>query len=169
MVHDAGPGVVRHSAEGLEVLLDHPNTNTPDGWHAEGDGLVWVLDEPVDPDEPLDGPMCPAPLLVTIGQPDDDAQLYIDLEADGIVSLAGDVKVARDPARSMGTELALAPLADTPRMIVIGDLVEPDAAHLDHLTLVETWADVADDITTVGRFASVEEAQVAPDEVWAAR
>jgi hypothetical protein len=169
MVHDAGPGWSATRPRGLEVLIDHPNTNTPDGWHAEGDGLVWVLDEPVDPDEPLDGPMCPAPLLVTIGQPDDDAQLYIDLEADGIVSLAGDVEVARDPARSMVTELALAPLADTPRMIVIGDLVEPDAAHLDHLTLVETWADVADDITTVGRFASVEEAQVAPDEVWAAR
>jgi DNA-binding SARP family transcriptional activator/nucleoid-associated protein YgaU len=141
------PRVVRHSAESLEVLLDHADTSAPDGWHAEGDGLVWILDEPVDPDEPLDGPMCPAPLLVTIGQPDDDAQLYIDLEADGIVSLEGDVEVARDLARSMLTELALAPLADTLRVIVIGDLVEPDAAHLDHLTLVETWADVDDDLT----------------------
>jgi DNA-binding SARP family transcriptional activator/nucleoid-associated protein YgaU len=141
------PRVVRHGADCLEVLLDHPSTDAPPGWQAEGDGLVWVLDEPVDPDEPLDGPMCPVPLLVTIGQPDEDANIYIDLEADGLVALAGDVDVARDLARSMVTELALAPLADTLRVIVIGDLVEPDAAHLDHLTLVETWADVADDLT----------------------
>lgn len=141
------PRVVRHGADCLEVLLVHPGTDAPPGWHAEGDGLVWVLDEPVDPDEPLDGPMCPAPLLVTIGQPDDDANVYIDLEADGLVALAGDVEVARDLARSMLTELALAPLADTLRVVVIGDLVEPDAAHLDHLTLVETWADVAEDLT----------------------
>jgi nucleoid-associated protein YgaU len=143
----ARPRVVRHGTDCLEVLLDHPSTDAPPGWHAEGDGLVWVLDEPVDPDEPLDGPMCSAPLLVTIGQPDDDANIYIDLEAEGFVSLAGDVDVARDLARSMLTELALAPLADTLRVIVVGDLLEPDAAHLDHLTLVETWADVADDLT----------------------
>ncbi|HSK21616.1 MAG TPA: hypothetical protein VK906_00485, partial [Egicoccus sp.] len=141
------PRVVRHGADDLEVLLDQPNEDAPPGWHAEGDGLVWILDEPPHPDEPLDGPMCPAPLLVTVGQPADDAQLYVDLEADGLVSLAGDVEVARDLARSMLTELALTPLADTLRVIAIGDLVEPDAAHLDHLTLVETWADVADDLT----------------------
>jgi DNA-binding SARP family transcriptional activator/nucleoid-associated protein YgaU len=143
----ARPRVVRHAADDLEVLLDQPNEDPPPGWHAEGDGLLWILDEPPHPDEPLAGPMCPAPLLVTVGQPDEDAQLYVDLEADGLVSLAGEVEVARDLARSMLTELALTPLADTLRVIVIGDLVEPDAAHFDHLTLVETWADVADDLT----------------------
>ena len=141
------PRVVRHSTDGLEVLLDKPCVDTPRGWTADGDGLVWSLDGNHDFEEPMDGPMCPAPLLVTIGQPDDDAQIYLDLEADGVVSLAGDIEVARDVARSMLTELALAPLADTLRVIVIGDLVELDASHLDHIQLVETWEDIAEDLT----------------------
>ena len=141
------PRVVRHSTDGLEVLLDKPCVDTPRGWTADGDGLVWSLDGNHDFEEPMDGPMCPAPLLVTIGQPDDDAQIYLDLEADGVVSLAGDIEVARDVARSMLTELALAPLADTLRVIVIGDLVELDASHLDHIQLGETWEDIAEDLT----------------------
>lgn len=141
------PRVVRHSTDSLEVLLDKPCVDTPRVWTTDGDGLVWTLDGEHDFEEPMDGPMCPAPLLVTIGQPDDDAQIYLDLEADGVVSLAGDIEVARDVARSMLTELALAPLADTLRVIVIGDLVEPDASHLDHIQLVETWEDIAEDLT----------------------
>lgn len=142
------PRVVRHSSTSVEVLLDKPSLDAPTGWTAVGDGLVWTLDAGVDLDEPLDGPMCPAPLLVTIGQPDDDAQLYLDLEVDGVVSLAGDIEVARDLARSMLTELALSPLADTLRVIVIGDLVEPEVSHLDHITLVDTWSDIAQDLTS---------------------
>jgi DNA-binding SARP family transcriptional activator len=140
------PRVVRHSTETLEVLLDKPDLEPPAGWTAEGAGLVWTLDGEVDLDEEAGGSMCPAPLLVTIGQPDDDAQIYLDLEVDGVVSLAGDIEVARDLARSMLTELALAPLADTLQVIVIGDLVEPDASHLDHIQMVETWDDIAEDL-----------------------
>lgn len=142
------PRVIRHGPDSLEVLLDHPTIDAPQGWRADGDGSVWTLEEPPNPGEPLDGPMCPSPLLVTIGQPDADAELYLDLEADGVISLTGDIEVARGLARSMLTELALTPLAETLRIIVIGDLVEPDAAHLEHLKLVETWADIADDITS---------------------
>lgn len=140
------PRVVRHSTETLEVLLDQPDLEPPAGWIAEGAGLVWTLDGEVDLDEEAGGAMWPAPLLVTIGQPDDDAQIYLDLEVDGVVSLAGDIEVARDLARSMLTELALAPLADTLQVIVIGDLVEPDASHLDHIQMVETWDDIAEDL-----------------------
>lgn len=142
------PRVIRHASTSFEVLLDRPTLPAPPGWEADDEGAVWTLVTPPDPDEPPDGPMCPAPLVVTIGQPEPDAQLYLDLEADGVVSLAGDIEVARGLARSMLTELALTPLAESLRIIVIGDLVEPDAAYLDHVTLVETWYDIAKDITT---------------------
>jgi len=140
------PRVVRHSTDGLELLLDKPCLDTPLGWSAEGDGLVWTFDGELDLGQQMEGAMCPAPLLVTIGQPDDEAQIYLDLEVDGVVSLAGDIEVARDLARSMLTELALAPLADTLQVIVIGDLVEPDASHLDHIQMVQTWEDIAEDL-----------------------
>ena len=93
---DAGcrPRLVRHSADSLEVLLDEPTLVAPPGWLSEGDGVVWSLDHSINLDLDLDGPSRPAPLLVTIGQPDEDAHLYLDLEVDSVVSLAGEVEAA---------------------------------------------------------------------------
>lgn len=141
------PRLVRHSADSLEVLLDKATPDAPPGWLSEGDGIVWTLDHTINLDVDLDGPSRPAPLLVTLGHPDEGAHLYLDLEVDGVVSLAGDVETARRLARSMLTELALSPLADGNRVITVGDLVEPEAAGLPHLTHKETWDDFAEDLT----------------------
>jgi DNA-binding SARP family transcriptional activator/nucleoid-associated protein YgaU len=141
------PRLVRHSADSLEVLLDKATPDAPPGWLSEGTGVVWTLDHAINHGVDLDGPSRPAPLLVTIGQPDEGAHLYLDLEVDSVVSLAGDVEAARRLARSMLTELALTPLADGNRVITIGDLVEPEAAGLPHLTHKETWEDFARDLT----------------------
>jgi nucleoid-associated protein YgaU/DNA-binding SARP family transcriptional activator len=142
------PRLVRHSSDSLEVLLGQPAAVIPDGWRSDGDGLVLTLDHPINLDFDLDGPVCPAPLMVTIGQPDEDAYLYVDLEGEGVVSLVGDVEAARRLARSILTELALTPLGDNNRVITIGDLVDPDAAGLPQLTHKETWHDFADDLTS---------------------
>jgi nucleoid-associated protein YgaU/DNA-binding SARP family transcriptional activator len=141
------PRLVRHSADSLEVLLDKPTPDAPPGWLSEGDGVVWSLDHAINVEIDLDGPSRPAPLLVTIGQPDEGAHLYLDLEVDSVVSLAGDVEAARRLARSILTELALSPLADGNRVISVGDLIEPEAAGLPHLTHKETWDDFAKDLT----------------------
>jgi nucleoid-associated protein YgaU/DNA-binding SARP family transcriptional activator len=141
------PRLVRHSADSLEVLLDKPTPDAPPGWLPEGDGVVWSLDHAINVDVDLDGPSRPAPLLVTIGQPDEGAHLYLDLEVDSVVSLVGDVEAARRLARSILTELALSPLANGNRVISVGDLIEPEAAGLPHLTLKETWDDFAMDLT----------------------
>lgn len=141
------PRLVRHGSDSLEVLLDQPVAVIPDGWRADGDGLVLTLDHLINLDFDLDGPVCPAPLMVTVGQPDEDAHLYVDLEGEGVVALVGDVEAARGLARSILTELALTPLADSNRVITIGDLVDPDAAGLPQLTRKETWHDFADDLT----------------------
>jgi DNA-binding SARP family transcriptional activator/nucleoid-associated protein YgaU len=141
------PRLVRHSADSLEVLLDQSTPRVPAGWLSEGDGIVWTLDHAINLDLDLDGPSRPAPLLVTIGQPDEGAHLYLDLEVDSVVSLAGDVEAARRLARSILTELALSPLADGNRVITVGDLIEPEAAGLPHLTHKETWDDFSKDLT----------------------
>lgn len=96
---DRRPRVIRHSAGSLEVLLDQPDPNPPAGWASTDDGTIWTLQDPPDPGDSYDGPLSPAPLLVTIGQPEDDAQLYVDLEADGLLALTGDPDVATNLAR----------------------------------------------------------------------
>lgn len=143
---DRRPRMIRHSEDSLEVLLDRPDTNPPPGWISTDDGTVWTLIEPPDADDPYDGPLSPSPLMVTVGQPEDDAQLYLDLEADGVVALTGNLDVATNLARSIVTELTLSPLADTLRVIAVGDVVDPDAKVLDHLTIVDTWDGLAEDL-----------------------
>lgn len=140
------PRMIRHSVTGIELLIDQPARDAAPGWVSNEAGTVWTLVDPPDLDEPYDGPMCPTPLLVTIGQPEDDAQLYLDLEADGLLALRGDADVAADLARSLVTELALSPLADTIRVIAIGDVVDPEAKILDHLTILDSWDGVSEDL-----------------------
>jgi nucleoid-associated protein YgaU/DNA-binding SARP family transcriptional activator len=146
MGSDRRPRMIRHSDTSLEVLLDQPDTNAPAGWSSTDDGTVWSLAEPPDSDDPYDGPLSPSPLMVTVGQPEDDAQLYLDLEADGVLALTGDPDVATNLARSIVTELTLSPLADTLRVIAVGDVVDPDARVLEHLTIVGTWEDHIEDL-----------------------
>src|SRR3546814_1422895 len=83
-----------------------------------------------DADEAYDGPLNSAPLMVTIGHPEDDAELYLDLEVDGLLALTGDLEVAMNLARSVVTELTLSPLAETLRVIAIGDVADPGAEEI---------------------------------------
>lgn len=140
------PRMIRHSDTSLEVLLDQPETSAPVGWTSTDDGAVWTLVERPDGDDPYDGPLSPSPLLVTVGQPEDDAQLYLDLEADGVLALTGDLDVATNLARSVVTELALSPLADTLRVIAVGDVVDPDAKVIEHLSVVDSWDGLGEDL-----------------------
>ncbi|MCB0978834.1 MAG: LysM peptidoglycan-binding domain-containing protein, partial [Acidimicrobiales bacterium] len=142
------PRVVRHSPDSLEILLTDPAPIDIPGWRSDGDGRVLTLDHTINLDIDLDGPRCAAPLMVTIGQREEGANLYLDLEAEGIVALVGVVESARQLARSILTELTISPLADHNRVITIGDLVEPTAEALPRLTRLETWQDLADDLHT---------------------
>lgn len=142
------PRIVQQSPGRIEVLLDGPAQLTSTDWKVDGDGTVLTIDTPIRLDALEEGPLCPAPLLVTIGQPEDDSQLYLDLEAGGITAMSGDADAIRRLARSILTELALAPLADTLRVMVVGDLVTSEAGNLDHLTLATSWNDIADDVTS---------------------
>lgn len=141
---DVRPRVVQHGSDHLDVLLD-TSVPPPDGWTAADGEAMWTLDHL--PESHADDPICATPLLVTLGQPDDGGQLYLDLEAEQLVALVGDPVAARAVARAMLVELALTPLADTLEVLVIGDLAPAAVTELDHVTLAASWDEVAEDLT----------------------
>jgi DNA-binding SARP family transcriptional activator len=139
---DVRPRVAQHSTRHLDLVMTHP-ASPPSGWTALDAGHLWTLaDLPsVDSDS-----ICAAPLLVSLGQRDDDGQIYLDLEAERVVSLRGEMETARSVARAMLLELALSPLADTLEVLVVGDFGPSEVAGLDHVTHVASWDDVAGDL-----------------------
>jgi nucleoid-associated protein YgaU/DNA-binding SARP family transcriptional activator len=140
------PRIIQYAPDHLDLFLDRPTTSAPDGWKVDADGTVWTLQPNATTYAPEE-PMCAAPLLVTLGQPDESGQLYLDLEAEGVVALTGAADVARDVARRIITELALTPLADNVQILVLGDAIDPAVARLDHVTVKQSWDDVAEDLT----------------------
>lgn len=142
----ARPRVVQHSDEHLDVLLDRPSPVAPEGWTVEGDGELWSFDPAEGDASPTTD--CAAPLLVTLGQPDDGAQLYLDIEADGLIELTGDEDASLNLARSIVTEVALSPLTDTVRVIVVGDILGVATSSLEHVSVVDHWEDVEDDVAS---------------------
>lgn len=86
------PRVVQASGEHLDVLLDQATLPAAAGWQAEAEGSIWTAAgewwPPQLPGLPDDGgSLMAAPLLVTLGCPDEGGQLYLDLETAGVVSL----------------------------------------------------------------------------------
>lgn len=142
---DARPRIVQHGSDHLDVFLQQPNDSTPEGWQSHNDGALWTLRDRIAIDSE-GNEICAAPLLITLGRPDEDGQLYLDLEAEGLIALTGDTEAATGIARSFLAELAFTPLADTLEVIVIGDLATPEAKTLDHVTIADSWDDVLDDV-----------------------
>jgi DNA-binding SARP family transcriptional activator len=151
------PRVVQHALDHLDLFVDNP-CPPPDGWRSIADDVLWTLESKHLRRSDAD-PICAAPLLVTLGRPDDDGQLYLDLEAEGFVSLVGDHEVARSVVRAMLVELAFTPLADCLEVLVVGDLAPPEIARLDHVTVAADWTDVADDLArwAVQSHAAIED------------
>ena len=137
------PRVVQHHGTHIEVLLDRPAAPI-DGWQA--DGLIWTLDTSDPPHLTTDTRIHAAPLLVTLGQPDDAGQLYLDLEAEGIVSLVGDPAAVEHLVLAIATELALTPLAERVSTLVVGDINLGAMDGLEHVTTFPSWDHLSGDI-----------------------
>jgi nucleoid-associated protein YgaU/DNA-binding SARP family transcriptional activator len=146
--HACRPLVVQHGPDHLDVLLDRPTRPAVDGWHVQADGDVWTADpSQLRAEVPGTAPGTAMPLLVTVGQPEDGGQLYLDLEAARLVTLTGDPGSARDLAVTMVTELAHSPLAANAQLVVVGDdLGAVKLADLDRVKVTATWAGVAADL-----------------------
>jgi nucleoid-associated protein YgaU len=101
----AGPVAVELSdLTGIELLWDAPMPSAPAPWEATPGGWSWRL--VYDPGAEVPESVLPAavPGLVTLGRRD-DAQVLVDLEAFGTLSISGDVRAAQDVMRAVVLEL----------------------------------------------------------------
>lgn len=134
---DARPRVVQVTGARIEALLSQAVVPAPKPWRTEASGVSWELKgEPLDRDE--DG-IASNPALVSIGRPDPDTELYLDLEAEGVVSLVGPAVDVGDVARSWVLELATSPMADGISVVVIGESLAPASEFSDRVHCVDTW------------------------------
>ena len=138
--------LVQASEQRVDVLLSEPVSPAPYGWHADASGNAWVLDG-ASPPEALQATSEPTnPLLVSLGRPDSHGQLYLDLEAEGLVNVAGDSYDVAGFVRSIVHELAVSPLADTATVFVVGDPPGVPAGDLARVHRFESWDRVADTV-----------------------
>lgn len=123
----------------IEVLLSAPGSQAAKPWRADPSGLTWELKgEPVDRDD--DG-IAPIPALVTLGRPDDSTELYLDLEAEGVVSLLGNEEEIAGVARSWILELATSPMATGVSVVVVGSGLAPSSDN-DRVRRVDSWQEI---------------------------
>lgn len=134
---DARPRIVQVTGSRIEALLSQTVVPAPKPWRTEASGVSWELKgEPLDRDE--DG-IASNPALVSIGRPDPDTELYLDLEAEGVVSLVGPAVDVGDVARSWVLELATSPMADGISVVVIGESLAPADDISGRVHCVDTW------------------------------
>jgi DNA-binding SARP family transcriptional activator len=128
----------------VELLLDRANPNAPLGWSCSADGAVWMLQDVNVATGDYDGPLCATPLLIPIGAPEADGQLYLDLEADGLVSLVGgDASVARFAGWIVREISACSRTIDLD-LVVVGEGRACDE-EID-ATFIESWDQVAEEV-----------------------
>jgi nucleoid-associated protein YgaU/DNA-binding SARP family transcriptional activator len=141
------PLIVQHGPIHTDVFLDQATTPAVDGWQAIGQGAVWAHDT-VSPTIAINQRWSsPAPLLVTLGQPDADGQIYLDLEAARLTSITGDRVIALDLLRTFAVELAHSPLAETAQVFVVGELGASGLLdRCEQVTVIDSWDVVADEI-----------------------
>lgn len=134
--------LVQTSRSRIELLLSEPILPAPDGWHPEASGMAWVLDDVTAcPDA---GDLATHPTLVSLGRCD-DAEIYLDLEAEGLVAVGGDPERVGDFVRSVIKELSTDP-GHGASVIVCGSPAGVPGGDVDRVRRVDDWNEVADDV-----------------------
>jgi len=142
---DARARIVQASGEQIEVYLSQPVLPAPDGWRAEASGSAWVLDDPATLGPNAHPPGAPThPLLVSIGRADAEGQLYLDLEAEGLINLHGPADAVAGFLRSVLLELAVSPFATGAGIYLCGDIPGTPEPRPDRTIRVDSWDAVAD-------------------------
>jgi two-component SAPR family response regulator len=112
---------VRRTPDALEVVLDGPAAPAHP-WRAGGEeGRTWVLPASVPFRDLTDdaravAPPCPA--LVGLGHDESGAEVFVDLEAVGVLDLGGS-----EVARHVTATLAVTPLADELMVVTVGEVL----------------------------------------------
>ena len=148
--HSSGRArLIQVGADHAEVLLSEPILPAPPGWRPEGSGTAWILEDPAGLDVTSidETPGTPThPLLISLGIPDADGQIYMDLEAEGLVDINGDDADVAGFTRSVILELSTSPLAAGTAVYVCGEVPGTPSGPLDRVTAAECWDDIADSV-----------------------
>jgi DNA-binding SARP family transcriptional activator len=152
------PVAAHLTADELVVMLAEPSPSPPSPWTTSAPGWRWhlPLSTPTTGLERIAAGACaPMPALVTIGT-SPDGPVMLDLEACGLVTIAGARDDARGLARSATLELAVSQLADELDIITVGDtpLVAPSSTlpRVRHVTtLDQAIALVAKSVQATGK------------------
>lgn len=112
--------VLRHRSGELEAYLATAAPAAADPWTSRAEGRVWALDPHADLPDGLDDVPPPCPGLVQLGVCEDGAELYADLEAFGVIGLAGPPDASRQIARALTATLVVSPAARQCRILTWG-------------------------------------------------
>lgn len=144
---DARVRIVQATTDRVEALLSAPVLPAPQGWRPEASGSAWVLDDPSALDLPEPRPMFSThPLLVSLGAADTTGQIYLDLEAEGLLNIHGTHDHTAGFTRSLILELANSPFASGAAIYACGDVPGAPETQPDRTFFVASWADIADSI-----------------------
>ncbi|MDP9389087.1 MAG: bacterial transcriptional activator domain-containing protein [Actinomycetota bacterium] len=111
--------ILRQPNNDIEVFLAEPVEAAVAPWESRAGGAIWALPHDVDlPDHA--GPPMPCPALVQLGTCDDDAELYVDLEALGTLGLVGPPEAVRQIARALTATVVVSPAAQLCRVLTYG-------------------------------------------------
>lgn len=124
------------------VRLDAP-------WRGDSGGRTWMVSRTdAAAVRPAPRQLSPLPGLVAIGTRNDSVEMMLDVESiGGIVSLSGDLEVAREVAVGLGLELATNRWADAPRVLFVGfadDLTSLAPSSIRHYDNVSTVFELID-------------------------
>ncbi len=133
--------VIQAAKHRIEILLSEPVLPAPSGWRPEASGSAWVCEHFTPAGGSAGHPTHPT--FVSLGRRDQEGQLYLDLESEGLLSLMGDEAGTRELARSIMLELATAPTAEGVSILLVGDLDVGE--NLDRIQRAGTWDHIADD------------------------
>ena len=111
--------ILRHRSGEIEVFLARPIEHAPEPWLARTGGQIWALAPDAELPDGLDT-ASPCPALVQLGACDDRAELYADLEALGMLGVAGPPETVRQLARAITATLVVSPHARQCRILTYG-------------------------------------------------
>jgi len=135
--------VVQVTGRRVEALLSEPVVPAPTGWRPEASGSAWVLDG--EPSDRTASDSSPCPTLISLGRPEDVAELYLDLEAEGLLSVCGEQAAVAEIARSWVLELATSPLSEGVTVVVVGDGLLAADEVWDRVRHIDSWEELAGD------------------------
>ena len=140
--------VVRMLAGRIEILLDTPLAQDPDGFAPTDDRRGWITAPDLIPERLRDlgdGELAPAPCLVSLGALDGET-LLVDLETAGLLTLHGNEQDVASIVRHLAVELATSVIADHVQVLVVGGRVLGEIGdehpRLRHLELDEAIAEL---------------------------